>query len=188
MKTKKLILNFNSTNRMKKPITLRTLLASAVLCMSIAFVACQKNEVSNPSNVAKNEVKSTYALRQNLPNMLVGCYDPNPQLNTIDCKPCKQEQGCDCTNFITVYGLANIASLENIFTVIDTQDMSSIAASFEENRPFLLNYISSTEVDGVINQQLSVKHHYNPNTNTHFLIFKQGNGLTIAYPLQIANE
>jgi len=179
MKTKKLILNFNSTNRMKKPITLRTLLASAVLCMSIAFVACQKNEVSNPSNVAKNEVKNP---RSNAREQMYPFYLMEEPV--ICCIPIEG----NCTNVVYVYGAANIQIMQNIFSVVKIGNTTNIVNSFQENRDFLANYLETQDVDGVISQELNVTHRYNSSIDTHFLIFKRENTTEIAYQLKFVNE
>lgn len=148
--------------------------------MSAAFMACQKSEVNNP-NVVKNEDKGSIFVARAGVEFNRTLYNENsPQ----DIK-CDAPAGNCASEDVIVYGSVHVETFEEIFNIVEGGNSNAISEAFNTYKDILVEYLVDEHVEDVINQQLTVQYRQNSNSNTHFLIFRQGNSVIAAYPIII---
>lgn len=158
---------------------MKNILLIAVICF--IYIGCEKQNLmtDNKLTVADNNLTANSSLtNSNLRTSAHRTFYENPQGNNGFCF----SPATNCLDDLIING-SPLTTMNGIINTINNGSSQAIASSFSTNRAFLLNYIDSEDVDGVINATESVSMRgTNPN-NTRYMKFYSGSQLIAVYPI-----
>lgn len=154
------------------------LLSLAAITSVLSIVSCSKENSKSPEPIQKPTVSSN----QNVPMVgpkyrMVWHYDPW----RVTCLPVSEN--CHPVDIIIKGESQGLEQVQGLFAVAETQNNDNIRSYMEANRADLSAVIPEEWVDAGIQGTYDVRYQFSTENNTHFLYFKTGDEIIMAFPI-----